>query len=71
MKAVIFFCLLSVMVFTVIEAVKEEGTKPAEAARECAAKNKRCADWAGPWCCEGLYCSCRSYPGCMCRPNSG
>nr|P83259.1 RecName: Full=Delta-amaurobitoxin-Pl1d; Short=Delta-AMATX-Pl1d; AltName: Full=Delta-palutoxin IT4; Short=Delta-paluIT4 [Pireneitega luctuosa] len=36
----------------------------------CATKNQRCASWAGPYCCDGFYCSCRSYPGCMCRPNS-
>nr|P60177.1 RecName: Full=Mu-agatoxin-Hc1b; Short=Mu-AGTX-Hc1b; AltName: Full=Curtatoxin-2; Short=CT-II [Hololena curta]P60178.1 RecName: Full=Mu-agatoxin-Aa1c; Short=Mu-AGTX-Aa1c; AltName: Full=Mu-agatoxin III; AltName: Full=Mu-agatoxin-3 [Agelenopsis aperta] len=37
---------------------------------DCVGDGQRCADWAGPYCCSGYYCSCRSMPYCRCRSDS-
>nr|P11060.1 RecName: Full=Mu-agatoxin-Aa1d; Short=Mu-AGTX-Aa1d; AltName: Full=Mu-agatoxin IV; Short=Mu-Aga IV; AltName: Full=Mu-agatoxin-4 [Agelenopsis aperta] len=36
----------------------------------CVGENQQCADWAGPHCCDGYYCTCRYFPKCICRNNN-
>nr|Q5Y4U7.1 RecName: Full=Mu-agatoxin-Ao1a; Short=Mu-AGTX-Ao1a; AltName: Full=Beta/delta-agatoxin-5; AltName: Full=Mu-2Aaga_13; Flags: Precursor [Agelena orientalis]AAU87897.1 toxin-like structure mu-2Aaga_13 precursor [Agelena orientalis] len=70
MKAIIFFCFLSVMVFIVAEASSLEALKIFEGERDCVGENGRCRDWYND-CCDGFYCSCRQPPYCICRNNNG
>nr|Q5Y4V5.1 RecName: Full=U3-agatoxin-Ao1d; Short=U3-AGTX-Ao1d; AltName: Full=Mu-2Aga_05; Flags: Precursor [Agelena orientalis]AAU87889.1 toxin-like structure mu-2Aga_05 precursor [Agelena orientalis] len=73
MKAAISLLLLSALLFVVIEAITyEEGKELFQGERtDCVGDGQRCADWAGPYCCSGYYCSCRSMPYCRCRSDSG
>nr|Q5Y4V4.1 RecName: Full=U3-agatoxin-Ao1e; Short=U3-AGTX-Ao1e; AltName: Full=Mu-2Aga_06; Flags: Precursor [Agelena orientalis]AAU87890.1 toxin-like structure mu-2Aga_06 precursor [Agelena orientalis] len=72
MRTIISLLLLSAMVFAVIEAISlEEGLQLFEGERGCVGENQQCADWAGPHCCSGYYCTCRYFPKCICVNDNG
>nr|Q5Y4V1.1 RecName: Full=U3-agatoxin-Ao1h; Short=U3-AGTX-Ao1h; AltName: Full=Mu-2Aaga_09; Flags: Precursor [Agelena orientalis]AAU87893.1 toxin-like structure mu-2Aaga_09 precursor [Agelena orientalis] len=73
MRAIISLLLISTMVFGVIEAVSvQKSLKIFEGERgDCVGESQQCADWSGPYCCKGYYCTCQYFPKCICVNDNG